>query len=102
MYDGAGIPLNRSILINPDRACGARWGKGANRLHFQMRSFLVLTTASAPIKQVGKHAIWGLFFTQRRHHKPPLRGGRVTAVTAPTALGAWTQNRSRAVRLGSG
>ena len=39
-------------------------------LHFQMRSFFVLRSTSAPIKIAGKHAIWGLFFTQRRHHKP--------------------------------
>ena len=77
MHDGAGIPLNRSILINPDRACEDRWGQGANRLHFQMRSFLVLTSTSAPIKQAGNRAFWPFLGTRRRHHKPPLRGGQL-------------------------
>ena len=35
---------------------GARWGKGAIVVHFQMRSFLVLRSTSPPIKQAGNPA----------------------------------------------
>ena len=79
MHDGAGIRLNRSILRNSDRACGARWGKGAILLHFQMRSFLVLTSTSAPIKQAGNRAILPVLATNWPHHKAPLRGAEVCA-----------------------
>ena len=29
MHDGAGIPLNRSILGRYGKVCGDRWGQGA-------------------------------------------------------------------------
>ena len=56
MHDGAGIHLNRSILRKCDTSSGGCWGDGTNRLYFQMRSFLVLTSPSPPIKQAGKVA----------------------------------------------
>ena len=56
---------------------GARWGIGAIVLHFQMRSFLVLTCTPAPIKQAGNPAFFAFSGAYRRHHKPPLRGGQL-------------------------
>ena len=56
---------------------GGRWGDGAIVVHFQMPSFLVLTSTSPPIKQAGKLAFWGVFSTRRPHRKAPLRGATV-------------------------
>ena len=77
MHDGAGFRLNRSILVDGGGVCGDRWGQGAILLYFQMRSFLVLTLTSPPIRQAGTRAFLPLLGTRRPHRKAPLRGARV-------------------------
>ena len=46
MHDGAGIPLNRSILRLCDTSSGARWGKGAivtyTKFYVKFRSQITL------------------------------------------------------------
>ena len=51
--------------------------KGTVELHFQMRSFLVLASTSAPIKQAGNRAILPFSVSNWPHRKAPLRGARV-------------------------
>ena len=53
-------------------------------LGFQMPSFLVLTSTSPSIKQAGKLAFLGLFFTHSPHRKAPLRGARGALSRTPT------------------
>ena len=74
----------QGVVVRGWLISGARWGKGTIVLGFQMRSFLVLTSTSPPIKQVGKLAFWGLFSTHRPHHKAPLRGARGALTRTPT------------------
>ena len=61
MHEGAETRLNRSILGEGGGECGARWGKGAIVVHFQMRSFLVLTSTSPPIKKGRQSGVLDLF-----------------------------------------
>ena len=47
--------LTRGV-VDRGGAFGGAWGGGAIVLHFQMRSFLVLRSISAPFKQAGNPA----------------------------------------------
>ena len=50
------IHLNRVFLDVSCDVSGDRWGHGTIPLHFQMRSFLVLTENRASVKQAGNPA----------------------------------------------
>ena len=67
MHDGAKKGVRSGILVCAGARTGGCWGKGIIALHFQMRTFLLLGSTSAPIKQVGNHATSPLLGTRRRH-----------------------------------
>ena len=64
-------------VVERGGACGARWGKGTIVLVSKFSTTLVLTSTAPPSKQAGNPAFSPFFGTKRRHHKPPLRGGRL-------------------------
>ena len=71
---GGGMAAKGSEVINKSGGC---WGDDGAMLFSRLRSFLVLTSTNAPSKQAGNPAFWPFFGTRRRHHRPPLRGGRL-------------------------
>ena len=77
MHEGAKNGGFAVFLVGSFRVSGDSWGQGTVVLGFQMRSFLVLTSTSPPIKQAGNRAILPFLATNWPHHKAPLRGARV-------------------------